>query len=133
MLLAAIAISAILGWLEAQASAEPKTVMETYVDAITIGVIVFLNAVVGFIQEYRSEKAVEAMRKLAAPNTRVLRGRHEVIIPAREIVPDDILLFESGDRIAADGRLIDVVDLSVDESVLTGESNPVNKDLNIAD
>lgn len=131
MLIIAIIISVILGWLEAQASAEPKTVIEAYVDAITIGAIVLLNAVVGFIQEYRSEKAIEAMRRLAAPNARVLRDGQEVVIPAREVVPGDILLFESGDRIAADGRLLEAVDLSVVESALTGESTPVSKNTKV--
>ncbi len=101
------------------------------VDALTIAVIVILNSVVGFIQEYRSEKAMEAMKKLTAPKARVLRDGDEVVIPAREIVPGEIVLLEAGDRVPADGRLLEVVDLKADEAVLTGESTPVNKDLGV--
>jgi len=97
------------------------------IDASTIGAIVALNAVVGFVQEYRSERAMEAMKKLTAPKARVLRGGKEMLIPAREVVPGDIVLLESGDRIPADGRLLEVVDLKTDEAVLTGESTPVGK------
>ena len=127
MLLVAIIISVIIGWYEAQAAAEPHAEVETYVDAIAIGAIVILNAVVGFVQEYRSEKAMEAMEKLTTPRTRVLRGGRDIVIPAREVVPGDILLLETGDRIAADGRLLEVVELSTDEAILTGESSPVGK------
>jgi len=97
------------------------------IDASTIGAIVALNAVVGFVQEYRSERAMEAMKKLTAPKARVLREGKEMLIPAREVVPGDIVLLESGDRIPADGRLLEVVDLNTDEAVLTGESTPVGK------
>jgi len=98
------------------------------IDAITISTIVVLNAIVGFIQEYRSEKAMEAMKKLTAPKARVLRDGRETLILAREVVPGDILLLEAGDRVAADARLIEVVDLRTNEAVLTGESTPVNKE-----
>jgi len=131
MLLVAIAISVIMGLYEAQAAAEPHVVIETYVDAIAIGVIVALNAVVGFVQEYRSEKAMEAMEKLTAPRARVLRDGRDVAIPAKEVVPGDILIIETGDRIAADGRLLESVDLSTDEAILTGESTPANKNTSV--
>ena len=127
MLLFAIIISIVVGWYEMQASTEPRVAIETYVDAIAIGAIVILNAVVGFVQEYRSEKAMEAMEKLTAPKARVLRGGRDTVIPAREVVPGDILIVEAGDRIAADGRLLEAVDLSIDEAILTGESAPVGK------
>jgi len=97
------------------------------VDAATIGAIVVLNAIVGFVQEYRSEKAMEAMKKLTAPKARVLRDRTEKFIPSKEVVPGDIVLLESGDRIPADARLLEVVDLKTDEAVLTGESTAVDK------
>jgi Ca2+-transporting ATPase len=97
------------------------------VDASTIGAIVVLNAVVGFVQEYRSEKAMEAMKKMTAPKARVLRDGKEMLIPAKEVVPGEIVLLEAGDRIPADGRLLEVVDLKTDEAVLTGESTPVGK------
>ncbi|HDQ06915.1 MAG TPA: cation-translocating P-type ATPase [Candidatus Bathyarchaeota archaeon] len=100
---------------------------EEFVDAATIGAIVVLNAVVGFVQEYRSEKAMEAMKQLTAPKARVLRDGTEKIIPSREIVPGDIVLLEAGDRVPADGRLLEVVDLKTDEALLTGESTAVDK------
>jgi len=100
---------------------------EAPTDAITIAAIVVLNTVVGFIQEYRSEKAMEAMKKLTAPKARVIRDGKEMLISAKEVVPGDILSLESGDRVAADARLIEVVDLKTDEAVLTGESTPVDK------
>jgi len=116
MLLVATAISFLIG--------------ET-VDALTIAVIVILNSVVGFIQEYRSEKAMEAMKKLTAPKARVIRGGNETMVDAREIVPGDIVLLEAGDRVPADGRLMETVDLKADEAVLTGESTDVTKDLGV--
>ena len=97
------------------------------VDAATIGTIVFLNAIVGFIQEYRSEKAMEAMKKLTAPKARILRNGKEMVIPSRNVVPGDIVLLEAGDRIPADARLLKVVDLKTDEAILTGESTAVSK------
>jgi Ca2+-transporting ATPase len=97
------------------------------VDAVTIAVIVILNSVVGFVQEYRSEKAMEAMKKLTAPKAHVMRNGDETIVDAREIVPGDIVFLEAGDRVPADGRLIETVDLKADEAVLTGESTDVTK------
>ncbi len=131
MLIGAIIISIVVGLLEARAAAEPRAVLETYVDSIAIGMIVVLNAVVGFVQEYRSEKAIEAMEKLTAPRVRVLRSGRDVITPAREIVPGDILLLETGDRISTDARLLEAVDLSVDEAILTGESAPISKNTRV--
>ncbi|HSQ53432.1 MAG TPA: HAD-IC family P-type ATPase, partial [Acidobacteriota bacterium] len=98
-----------------------------YVDAATIATIVVLNAIVGFVQEYRSEKAMEAMKNLTAPKARVLRNGKELIIPSRDVVPGDIVLLEAGDRIPADARLLNVVDLKTDEAILTGESTAVSK------
>ena len=103
------------------------------IDGAIIAVIVILNAVVGFYQEYRSEKALEAMKKLTAPKARVIRDGKEVIIPARDIVPGEVVLLEAGDRVPADGRLLEVVDLKADEAILTGESTPVNKYLGVVD
>jgi len=117
MLLIATAISFATAYIEG----EPQ------IDTITIAIIVILNAVVGFIQEYRSEKAMEAMRKLTAPKARLMRDGKEVLVPAKEVVPGDIVLLESGDRVPADSRLIEVVDLRTSEAVLTGESTQVEK------
>ena len=127
MLLIAIIISVVLGWYEAQVLHEDRVTIETFVDAIAIGAIVIINAIVGFVQEYRSEKAMEALEKLTTSKARVLREGKDMQIPAREVVPGDIILLEAGDRMPADARLLEVVDLSMDESVLTGESNPVSK------
>jgi len=91
MLLAAIAISL----LSILMKAEPAT-LEDYADAMTIGVIVVLNASVGFVQEYRSEKAMGTLKKYASPKARVMRDEHEIFIPAEEVVPGDILILESG-------------------------------------
>ncbi|MDD2421837.1 MAG: cation-translocating P-type ATPase [Heliobacteriaceae bacterium] len=96
-------------------------------DAVTILAIVFLNAVLGFIQEYRAERSLEALKKLAAPEARVLRDNSEQRIPAEEIVPGDVVLLEPGDRVPGDLRLTEVNALAVDESPLTGESVPVMK------
>ncbi|MEM2668599.1 MAG: calcium-translocating P-type ATPase, PMCA-type [Candidatus Bathyarchaeia archaeon] len=126
MLIAAVIISVAMAF----AKPEPPTT-EDYADALTIGAIVILNAVVGFVQEYRSEKAIEAMRRLTAPKATVIRDGHSVIIPAEEVVPGDILVLETGDRVAADARLIEVVELKTNEAVLTGESTPVEKHVGI--
>ncbi len=102
-------------------------------DALTIAAIVILNAVVGFVQEYRSEKAMEAMKKLTAPQARLLRNGKEAIVQAKEIVPGDVVLLEAGDRVPADCRLIEAVELRTDEAVLTGESTQVEKNVNLAE
>jgi len=108
---------------------EAEGVLDAFTDAITIGIIVVLVAVAGFVQEYRAEKALEALKKLAAPKARVLRDEQEMMIPAREVVPGDILIVESGDTMAADARILEAVELKTDEAVLTGESTPVGKSL----
>jgi len=96
-------------------------------DATVIVAIVFACVILGFTQEYRAEKALEALKKLAAPTATVLRNGRIMEIPAKEVVPGDIILIEAGDRIPADARLIEAIDLRVDEAVLTGESVPVPK------
>ena len=98
------------------------------VDAVAILVIVSMNGLVGFFQEYRAENAVLALRAMTAPRARVLRDGHAVVVPAREIVPGDVLLLEAGDLVAADARLLEAHALGVNEAALTGESMPVEKD-----
>jgi Ca2+-transporting ATPase len=97
------------------------------IEAIIIGVIVVFAALLGFIQEYRAERAMEALREMAAPTARVLRDGDESIIRAREVVPGDVVVLQVGDRIPADLRLIEAVNLQADEAPLTGESVPVEK------
>jgi len=126
MLLVAIVISLIIGWYKSSAPGHTGSVDE-YIDAITIGAIVALNSMVGLIQEYRSERAIQAMKKLSAPRARVLRDGNEVIIPSRLVVPGDVLKIEAGDRVPADARLVEVVGLRAVEAVLTGESTPIDK------
>ncbi|WP_338827848.1 cation-translocating P-type ATPase [Neomoorella thermoacetica] len=112
VLLAATAVSAFLGEVA---------------DAITIVAIVIINAILGFIQEYRAERSLEALKEMAAPEARVRRDGEIRRVPAREIVPGDILLLESGDRVAADALVLTGSNLQADEAALTGESTPVPK------
>ena len=97
------------------------------IEAIAITVIVLFAVLLGFVQEYRAERAIEALRKMAAPTASVLRDGQEREIPARELVPGDVFLIRAGDRIPADGRLIEAVNLQIEEAALTGESVAVEK------
>ncbi|MBN1218174.1 MAG: cation-translocating P-type ATPase [Anaerolineae bacterium] len=97
------------------------------IEAIAIAVIVLFAVLLGFIQEYRAERAIEALREMAAPTATVLRDGNEVEIPARGLVPGDIILLTAGDRVPADARLIEAINLKIEESALTGESVPVDK------
>jgi Ca2+-transporting ATPase len=112
ILLIAVALSAVLGEV---------------IDATLIAVIVFFACGLGFIQEYRAERAMEALKRMAAPTASVLRDGKETEIPSRELVPGDVILIRTGDRIPADARLIEAVNLKTDEAPLTGESVPVEK------
>ncbi|MBP7073605.1 MAG: calcium-translocating P-type ATPase, SERCA-type [Clostridia bacterium] len=97
-------------------------------DAIVIIAIVIVNAVLGVVQEGKAEKAMEALKKMSAPNARVLRSGHIEIIPAKNLVPGDVVFIEAGDSIPADMRLIESSNLKVEEASLTGESVPSEKD-----
>ncbi|WP_026559407.1 calcium-translocating P-type ATPase, SERCA-type [Bacillus sp. J37] len=112
VLLAATLISGLLG---------------EYIDAIAIIAIVIVNGVLGFFQERRAERSLEALKELSAPQVTVLRDGNWEKILSKELVPGDIVKFTSGDRIGADMRLIDTKSLEVEESALTGESLPVQK------
>ena len=101
-------------------------------EAIAILAILLLNGVLGFVQEYRAEEALEALKQLSAPIATVLRDAVERDIPAEELVPGDIVLLEAGDRIPADGRLIEAVALRCVEAALTGESSPSRKDASVS-
>jgi Ca2+-transporting ATPase len=98
-----------------------------YIDAWVILGILLANAVIGFVQETRAERAMEALIQMAAPKAKVRRDGIVKQIPAKEIVPGDILLLETGDKVPADARLIESSNLKVDEAILTGESMPVDK------
>jgi len=99
------------------------------VDAMIIAVIVVFCAVLGFIQEYRAERALEALKKMLSPTITLLREGKEEEVPTKDIVPGDIMLLEAGDKIPADARLIENHSLRCDEAPLTGESAPVGKDI----
>ncbi|WP_051585821.1 calcium-transporting P-type ATPase, PMR1-type [Caldanaerobius polysaccharolyticus] len=96
-------------------------------DAATITVIVIMNAILGFIQEYRTEKSLEALKELSAPHATVLRDGKQMVIPARELVPGDVIILKAGDNIPADCALIEASNVQTNESILTGESIPVEK------
>lgn len=97
-------------------------------EAVAIITIVIINGVLGFIQEYRTERTMEALKELAAPTARVVRDGKTEEVPASEVVPGDLILLEAGDRVPADAALIESNSLQVDESLLTGESIPVEKE-----
>ena len=101
-----------------------------YVDAIIILLVVVLNAVIGVVQEYKAEKAIEALQKMTTPKSLVRRDGEVREISSEELVPGDIVIIDAGRYIPADLRLIDSVNLQIEESALTGESVPVNKDAN---
>ncbi len=96
-------------------------------DAALIVVIVILNAGLGFAQEYRAERSLQALKALAAPKAHVVRDGEVLVLPARELVPGDIVVLAAGDRVPADARLLEVVGLRANEASLTGESQPVTK------
>lgn len=98
-----------------------------WTNAIAIGVVLIINAVMGFVQEYRAERAVAALKKLSSPLAFVVRGGKKLQISSEELVPGDLLLVEAGDHIPADGRIVRSSHLRVDEATLTGESIPLAK------
>ncbi|MBN1644608.1 calcium-translocating P-type ATPase, SERCA-type [Candidatus Woesearchaeota archaeon] len=116
VLLAAIIISAVL---------------QEYIDVGVIAAIVVLNAVLGFVQEYKAEKAIEHLKKLVSLKAKVLRNNKEEEINAVDLVPGDIILLSTGDKVPADARLINTVNLQTQEAALTGESVPVKKKIRI--
>jgi Ca2+-transporting ATPase len=118
ILVVAIALSAVLGHM---------------LEAIAIGVIALFSIALGFVQELRAEKAMEALRRLASPDATVVRAGEERDIPAREVVPGDVIALAAGDLVPADARLVAAAELRVDEAALTGESSAVSKNLDLAD
>jgi len=120
-------IAAIVSAYMATLEGEPMT------DAWVILIIVILNGILGFVQEYRAEQAVEALKAMVSPQVLVLRAGKEKNIDSKELVPGDVILLEAGNRVPADGRLIEAANLEIDEAALTGESRPVSKRLGVVE
>ncbi|MHA2037535.1 MAG: cation-translocating P-type ATPase [Promethearchaeota archaeon] len=128
LLIFAIIISIVIGIYEAVRSGE--TWSTEYTDAIVIGAILIVNAILGFYQEYQAEKSLESLKKLAPHFAKVRRGGRVIEIGVEEVVPGDITLVEEGDKFPADIRFHKEFSLYVDEAILTGESKPVKKQTN---
>ncbi len=105
--------------------------LKEYVDSFIIAVIIVANALLGFIQEYRAEKAIEALKKMASPKANVIRDGKEVKIESCHIVPGDVIILETGDKVPADARLFEIHNMETQEAHLTGESQPVTKTLKL--
>ena len=99
-----------------------------WADTAAILAIVLVNGVIGFLQEERAQRAIGALRRLSAPNARVVRGGQALVVPAREVVVGDLIALEAGDHVPADARLVTAHGLTAQEAALTGESLPVTKD-----
>ncbi len=130
MLIAVAIISGVLDLLAWQAG-QLKPGEVPFKDTIAILAIVILNGILGYVQESRAEKALAALKKLASPNVRVLRNGLLTEVPAKELVPGDVMLLEAGVHISADGRLLEASNLQVRESALTGEAEAVAKQAEI--
>ena len=98
-------------------------------DAIVIFIVIFINAVMGYVQESKAERAMEALKRMTSPRAKVLRDGVVSVVDVGDVVPGDILCMEEGDKVPADARLLECTDFEVDESMLTGESLPVRKEI----
>jgi Ca2+-transporting ATPase len=116
LLIAVLAGAAVLAW-----------VVGDLVDAVVIAVVLLANATIGFVQEFRAEQSLAALRSMLSPTARVRRDGGERMLPAEELVPGDVVLLEAGQRVPGDARVLVAAALEVDESALTGESQPVTK------
>ncbi|MFP4512229.1 MAG: cation-translocating P-type ATPase [Acidimicrobiales bacterium] len=101
--------------------------VQTYADAIVVGIVLVINTTIGFVQEYRAQTAVESLMEMVSPKATVRRGGHEGRVDAEGLVPGDVLVLRQGEVVAADLRLLEATSLRIDESALTGESVPADK------
>jgi Ca2+-transporting ATPase len=99
-----------------------------YKDPVVIGIVLLINAIMGFVQENKADNALAALKGMLETIVRVRRGGEVQEVPAQDLVPGDVVLLEAGDRVPADGRFVVTASTSVDESMLTGESVPVDKE-----
>ncbi|MFX1442210.1 MAG: cation-translocating P-type ATPase [Promethearchaeota archaeon] len=127
LLLFAIAISLIVGFYALSVGDEPTE----FLDALVIFIILIVNAVLGFYQEYKAEKALESLKRMAPHNAKVKRNGIIKEIEVKNVVPGDILQLDEGDKLPADARLTKAYSLYIDEAILTGESQPVGKNLKL--
>jgi P-type Ca2+ transporter type 2C len=109
------------------AAAVVSGIVGDFKDTIVIAAIVVLNGLIGFIQEFRAERALEALQQMAAPAANVLRNGHYATIAAADVVPGDIIVLEAGGIVPADLRLLEAAQLRLEEAALTGESHPIEK------
>jgi Ca2+-transporting ATPase len=123
ILIVSAIVSAVIGWSQFNKTGE----MTEFIDATAIMAIVVLNAILGLVQEGRAEQALAALKEMAAPNAMVIRGGRQEIIPAGDLVPGDLVILETGNYVPADVRLVESVNLRIEEASLTGESVPVEK------
>lgn len=127
ILLVAALISAFTSYYEC--SLEQKAFFPT--DSLIILIVVLINAILGVLQESKAEKAIEALQKMSASTSKVLRDQKVVVLPSTQLVKGDVVLLEAGDSINADGRIIECASLTVEESALTGESTSVKKNTDV--
>ncbi|TXT65082.1 MAG: Calcium-transporting ATPase 1 [Promethearchaeota archaeon] len=127
LLFFAIAISIIVGFYELSLGNEASE----FLDALVIFIILIVNAVLGFYQEFKAEKALESLREMAPDYAVVIRNGNAKKIEVKNVVPGDLLKLDEGDKVPADGRLINAYSMYIDEAILTGESQPVEKDLKL--
>ncbi len=120
VLIIAALVSAFIGY--------HRGTVEEWYDAIVIGIIVVVNAIFGFFQEYRAEKSLQALRAMSSPRAEVIRGGKVTVIDSSLLVPGDIVLLKAGGKVPADIRLVEAINLRVNEASLTGESREVTKD-----
>ncbi|NDJ16361.1 cation-translocating P-type ATPase [Myxacorys almedinensis] len=130
MLIAVALISGVLSFLDWRSGAlEPGEI--PFKDTIAILAIVILNGILGYLQESRAEKALAALKQLAAPRVRVVRDGKTLEVDSQDLVPGDVMLLEAGVQVSADGRLVEAVNLQIRESALTGEAHAVTKNANL--